>query len=369
MTKFDQKIALFCLLFLAGILGIWVWGQSRMMNEISEKTIFFVGARGDQAGKLMIYNPETDQTRALTRGQNIVNEYFLHQTPKGQKWVYSLEVAKKHFSDSTSILRHQRLFALELQTGKKREIPLPEGVEITKLLGQVVDGQVYAVSKTGIWRWHLQRRKWSNLYSDLPLQDASISGTGRMILAASERENLGYILLALDQTSPPKPIGNFFQNFGFSPRGTQLLLKQKPEQDIFSDDSFLVVFGSEGTATEQLQNYGEIVAAVWGGEGLIFAIASDQNFEKTLLSLNLKTGEVVVRAEFGDLDVQWAEMGNGKIWITALTAPDFAELAESSSISETLDSLSPLLSMVFSFDPATNQIKKWPFFGFFPRGF
>ena len=85
MTKFDEKIALFCLLFLLGILGIWFWGQSRMVGEISEKTIFFVGARGDQAGKLMIYNPETDQTRALTRGQNIVNEYFLHQTLKRAK--------------------------------------------------------------------------------------------------------------------------------------------------------------------------------------------------------------------------------------------------------------------------------------------
>lgn len=371
MSYLDKKVFALIILLFGGIVGLWNWEQHLKIPNFSNETVYYLGTQPDEAGKLIAYDPGTQQTHSLTKEKEVVNEYLLVESKQNDKFIYYLSVPKKYFSDKHLIREHQSLFSLDLSTGKKREIHIPNNVSISRAYPSVVNNRIYFEGEKNIWSYNLKNKKWNNVYSEIPLQDIQFSQTTQLILATNSLENFGYTLLSIQEENEiKKPIGNYYQNFGFSPDGTKFLLKQKPNQDIFSDQSFLVVFSADGTSKDILTDEGDIIQAVWKDDQHIIAVIRDEEFEESILLVSVEKPDSKTEILNGG-SVQWVNYKDNTLWI--VTEEEIGDLNydKNGDIQGLLNAFAELEKKytIWSYDFETDELLEWPIEGFFPRTF
>lgn len=371
MSSFDKKIFAFILLLFGGIVGLWSWEKFLKLPDFYDKTVYYIGTLSDEAGRLIAYDLEAKQKQFLTKEKEVVNEYLLVETKQDDRFIYYLSIPQKYFSNISLIREHQSLFSLDLNTGKTRKIRIPSDLDIFKIYPSVVNDKIYFEGEKNLWSYHPRKKQWRSVYAEIPLQDVQLSQASQLILGANPLENFGYTLLGIQEENKTEtPIGNYYQNFGFSPDGSTFVLKQTPNQDVFSDQSFLVVFSADGTSKDILTDQGDIVQAVWKDSHHIIALIRDSDFRESIVMVDIENADVKTEILSGG-GVQWIHYKNNVLWIVTEEEIGGLDYERDQGIQGLLDASSKLRKKhaIWSYDFKTDELREWPIEGFFPRQF
>lgn len=372
MQPFERKIIGVLFALLGMIAGLWWWNQARQLPDFSAETVFYLGTTEAESGQLMAFDPTIEASYALTPKSHVVNQYVLYQRGADTKKVLYFSVPKSAFSSSQSIANNQTLYQLDLLSNKRRQIKLPPEASLTSLHPEIVNDSLFFESENHVWKYSLRQQQWYPVQPDIFLRNISLSAQSQLLLGANALENFGYLLTSLVDETQTQPVGNYFENFGFSPSGTKLLLKQKPDQDIFSDQSFLVVFNADGTAQNLLEDQGDALQAVWTSEEEIFVVLKDENFDKKLLQVSLE-GEKKSADFLANKSIQWINFASETLWIVTeeQVANPTQAVVDSNDIQSLLDTFAQIEKryQIWSYDLNTRELTEWPIQGFFPRIF
>lgn len=321
MKKFNLIFLTISIALISIILGLFVYENSLALPNMSDETLFTLSMAVDTHGQVNAYDPIEDKTTWLTPRSQTVNQFVLVQNRKKRELYYTTtptDISDLRYDPNTQMSLHR----LDLSSGKRRQISLPPGMVLQQLFSEVVNDKLFVYggidSDRHWWYYSLKQQHWKKFYADIPWQQMNLSQTTQLAVAANPYDNFGYALFSLiENTETIQPIGNFSQNFGFSPDGSKIIFQQKPERNPFELTSYLTVFLSNGASKNFWEDTDyQIYQAVWMDNQTLLALKKWTNGSEALVQLDVESGEeqeVLYRQEGVIEDIAWKKEN---LWIT-----------------------------------------------------
>ncbi len=378
LFSFDRVVSLILLCCGVGILFLWIWEQTQQLPDFSSQTVVFMSTDEESAGRLAAFDPNTESITFLSPSSLIVNQFSLVRTPQEDTVIFYTAIRKRQWSGLRSIYKTQQLYSLHINTGKTRRIAVPYGVQLQTLYPWTANDMIFFEAQSdharSVWTYSFRRKTWKSLYEEFPLQNIAVSESSQLLVGANPFENFGFSLFPLQEDPDNiQPVGNYFQNFGFSSDGRHLLLKQKPDQDVFSPVSYIVIFSADGTATSVLQDIGEIIYATWSDDdNRLLAVIRDDSFQYHLFEWHRESETATRLYSFEDQTVSWMNVDGDFVWfvlesekITDEFSGDYEDLQELLDVFAT----SEKIYTIVRYNQLTQKMETLPFSGLLPQSF
>lgn len=293
---------------------------SQSLPKFSQNSVFFIHTNPEQNGQVGVKDFDLPQNNRTLTDTNVLVDQFLLWQHESQKKLFFLG-GKEPDKDSYE-KPIKSLYELDLNTGKQRKIVHDAETIIEKIWLHPQNRWIILEKRKRddyerlITLYNLFNNQESPLPVSKPWVNFSFAPNQNQIVGLDTSKNIGYEIDTFWKPSKKETIlGEYLENFGFSPNGKNILFSQLPNKDVFSLTNELVLINNKGDKNIIFET-AKISHALWVSDQKILVASKDEDLYSTIEILDLETQNREAIADFGQNIIQQMQKFGDTVLIT-----------------------------------------------------